>query len=130
MRARFALALLILAVPAAALAAPRTVQELASVIISLLGQATAVLVVAGLVVYLYGVSTNILNFTDKSGEKLKAYFFWGVIVLFVMVSIWGILRLLQNTLFGGNPYLVGSSFDQRNPYARHMSDAGGSRRVS
>ena len=67
---------------------------------NLLNNATAVLIVAGIVVYFYGVSTNILNFSDESGEKLKAYFFWGIIVLFVMVSIWGILRLLQRTLFG------------------------------
>ena len=85
-------------------ASPRTFQELSGIIVTLLDNMTAVLVVAGVVVYFFGVSTNILNFSDKSGEKLKAYFFWGIIVLFVMVSIWGILRLLQSTLFGGTQF--------------------------
>src|SRR3989338_4025106 len=104
MRTRLALALSIVIVPAGAFAAPSTLQGLSSVIVGLLNNATAVLVLAGIVVYMYGVSTNILNFSDKSGEKLKAYFFWGIVVLFVMVSIWGILRLLQSTLFGGTQF--------------------------
>jgi D-alanyl-lipoteichoic acid acyltransferase DltB (MBOAT superfamily) len=88
-------------IPSAALAAaPQTLQALANVIVNLLDNATATLVVLGIVVYFYGVSTNILNFSDDGGEKLKAYFFWGIIVLFVMVSIWGILHILQDTLFG------------------------------
>lgn len=93
----------VILVPAVAFAqAPRTFQELAADIVDILDATTAVLIVAGIVVYFYGISSNILNFSDDGGEKVRAYFFWGIIVLFVMVSIWGILRLLQNTLFGGN----------------------------
>ncbi len=102
-RFRLMFALALLAVPAvASAAAPRTFLDLSNVIVVILNNATAVLIVAGIVVYFYGVSTNILNFSDEAGEKLKAYFFWGIIVLFVMVSIWGILRILQNTIFGGS----------------------------
>ena len=96
--------LLSLGLPAVAFAAPRTFQELSGVIVNLLNNATAVLVVAGIVVYFFGVSTNILNFSKEGGEKLRAYFLWGILVLFVMVSIWGILRLLQATLFGGTQF--------------------------
>ena len=91
-------------VPAVAFAqAPQTFQELAADIVDILDASTAVLIIAGIVVYFYGISTNILSFSEDGMEKVKAYFFWGIIVLFVMVSIWGILRLLQNTLFGGSP---------------------------
>lgn len=91
-------------VPAVAFAqAPRTFQELAVDIVDILDATTAVLILAGIVVYFYGISINILNFGEDGMEKVKAYFFWGIIILFVMVSIWGILRLLQNTLFGGSP---------------------------
>ena len=82
--------------------AARTFQELAYDIVDIFDATTAVLIVAGIVVYFYGISTNILNFSDDGGEKVRAYFFWGIIILFVMVSIWGILRLLQSTLFGGS----------------------------
>jgi hypothetical protein len=40
----------------------------------------------------------------KAGERgsgaLRQFLVWGVIILFVMVSIWGILNVLQQTLFG------------------------------
>jgi len=97
----FALAVLILPAVASAEAA-RTFQELAVDIVEILDATTAVLIVAGIAVYFYGISTNILNFSEGGAEKVRAYFFWGIIVLFVMVSIWGILRLLQDTLFGGS----------------------------
>ena len=98
----FSLALSVLATPAVAFAAPRTFQGLANVLVNILNQATSVLIVAGIVVYFYGISTNILKFGEGDREKFKNYFFWGIIVLFVMVSIWGILRLLQSSLFGSS----------------------------
>lgn len=101
LRITFALAVLILPAVASAEAA-RTFQELAVDIVEILDATTAVLIVAGIVVYFYGISTNILNFSEGGAEKVRTYFFWGIIVLFVMVSIWGILRLLQDTLFGGS----------------------------
>lgn len=100
---RFLPAFLTLAAPAVAFAAaPRTFLDLSNLIVLILDNTTAVLIVAGIVVYFYGISTNILNFSEDGGEKVRAYFFWGIIVLFVMVSIWGILRMLQSTLFGGS----------------------------
>lgn len=107
MRAARFLVLFFLLVPSIAFAAPRTFVELADLIVLILDNATIVLIVAGIVVYFFGISTNILKFSEEGGEKLKMYFFWGIIVLFVMVSIWGILKLLQNTLFGSNPYSSG-----------------------
>ncbi len=112
----FVSVLLLLAVPTlASAAAPRTFLDLSNLIVNILNNATAVLIVAGVVVYFYGVSTNILSFSEKGGEKLKAYFFWGIIVLFVMVSIWGILRLLQSTLFGGSSDSSGTGAAQAAP---------------
>ena len=97
------LSLLALLIPSVALAAaPRTFQELANLVVVVLNNATVVLVVAGIAIYFYGISTNILKFSDDGWEKVKSYFIWGIIVLFVMVTVWGILRLLQDTLFGGD----------------------------
>ncbi len=90
--------------PSVALAAPRTFADLANLIVLILNNATTVLIVLGIVVYFFGISTNILSFSKEGGEKLRQYFVWGIIVLFMMVSIWGVLRLLQNTLFGSNQY--------------------------
>ena len=84
--------------------APRTFSELANLLVTILDSATGVLVIAGIVIYFYGISTNIMKMNDEGGQKFRAYFGWGILVIFIMVSIWGILELLQNTLFGSNPY--------------------------
>lgn len=105
MRKIYALAGTILALPAVALAAtPRTFQELASFAVTILNSGTGLLILLGVVVYFYGISINILKIGEGEKEKIKAYFFWGIIVIFLMVSIWGILRLLQNTLFGSDRF--------------------------
>lgn len=89
-------------------AAPRTFSELANVIVTIIDSATGLLIVAGIVIYFYGVSTNILKMKDESGRKVREYMVWGLIVIFVMVSIWGIVRLLQSTLFGNSTAATGT----------------------
>jgi hypothetical protein len=98
---RFALPLLVLAAPMVSFAAPRTFQELASYIVFLMNNAVAVLVVLGLVIYFWGVTANLKKASEGDAQARKNIIFWGVVALFVMVSVWGILRLLQNTLFSG-----------------------------
>lgn len=99
------LALLLMPVVTSA-SAPHTFQDLSNMVVQLLDNATATLVVLGIVIYFYGVSSNILKFGkgESGGEARRSYFVWGIVVLFVMVSVWGIIQLLQNTLFGGDQF--------------------------
>ena len=98
MRLASFLAPTLLLLPGIALAAPRNFSELANLIVGLLNTATATLIIFGFVVYFWGLAINIPNFgKEKAHEKVKAYFLWGLIVIVVMVSIWGIIRLLQAT---------------------------------
>lgn len=111
-----ALFLASIAIPQSALAeAAKNFSQLAGELINILNLATLTLIIAGFVVYFWGISVNILKFEDDP-EKRKAYFFWGLLVLFVMVSIWGIIGLLQNTLFGGA--LLNPSAGAENPAGR------------
>ena len=87
-------------------AAPRNFAELAETVVRIIDSATGVLIVAGFVVYFWGIWENILEF-EEDNEKRKAYFWWGLVVLFVMVSIWGIINLLKNTIFGDGTYGIG-----------------------
>ncbi len=91
--------IVLLCIPAVALAAPNTFKDLANVLVGLMNASVGLLVAAGLVIYLFGMSFNILEFGTNSKDKVKAYFFWGIIVITVMVSVWGLVALLQNTLF-------------------------------
>lgn len=88
-----------LMVPLVASAAPRTFRELACQLADILDTATFTLIILGLVVYFWGIAVNINHFGEEDdGEKKKGFFIWGILILFVMVSIWGIIQLLQNTL--------------------------------
>jgi len=92
----------VLLLPWIALAAPKNFAEFAAVVVNLIDVATGVLMVFGLVVYFWGMAVNIPHFGDEKGsEKRKGFFLWGLIVLFVMFSIWGIIQILQASLFKG-----------------------------
>lgn len=107
MRRLFGLGLIVLTPTIALAAAPRTFAELANLIVTFLDSAAGLLVVAGIVIYFYGISTSMFKLSGESREGLKQYMIWGIAVIFVMVSIWGILRILQNTLFDSSPYSAG-----------------------
>lgn len=102
--ARFRLVAFVLfvATPSAALAAgaARTYSELVDQLVTLMGNGVTFLVALAIAIYVYGMTTNINEFGNESNpEKKKALFFWGIIIIFVMVSIWGIIRIVGNTLF-------------------------------
>ena len=90
---------LVLLVPSIVFAAPRTFSEFVNLIVEVLNSGVMVLVTLALAVYFLGISTNIMNLKEDTAAQ-KRFFFWGILVLFVMVSVWGILNLIQNTLLG------------------------------
>lgn len=95
----FALAL----VPMVALAAgaPRNLGDLAAMLAGLLNTGTAVLVLIAIVIFFWGVVASLWK-QNQGNAKAGAWkiIMWGVIAIFVMVSIWGIIGLLQETIFG------------------------------
>jgi hypothetical protein len=66
-----------------------------------------VIVGAALVMFLYGILK--LSFIDgqkpESREQSRKFMMWGIVSLFVMVSVWGLVKILQATVFGGSPLL-------------------------
>jgi len=91
-----------LAASAATAGAPRTFSDLTTQIITVMSSLTFVLMLAGIAVYFWGLSINVMKIAKGETSQMRSYFLWGVIVLFVMVSIWGIVQILQNTLFSGD----------------------------
>lgn len=93
---------LLLAFPHAALAQPQDVGEVIAIIARLVRLVTPVVAILAFVVFFWGAGIFILGSNDE--EKLKngrILMLWGVIALFVMVSIWGILELFFNDVIGG-----------------------------
>lgn len=89
-----------LLLPGVALAAgaPQTFKDLANDIVQVLNNATTDLIVLAIVIYFYGVSTSLFK-GEKGRENLRQQMIWGVAVIFLAVSIWGVIQLLQNTFF-------------------------------
>jgi hypothetical protein len=97
--------------PGLALAAtPQNFRDLANQIVQLLGSATTDLVVLAIVIYFWGISSSL--FKQGSGEskgELRKMLLWGVFILFFAVSIWGVITILQSTVFGSNLSSIGAS---------------------
>lgn len=52
-----------------------------------------------LVYFVYGVMQFVLNGANEEARKLgKSHMLWGLIGIFIMVAVFGIMRLIMNTL--------------------------------
>ncbi len=81
---------------------PKTFAGLANQVVRLLGSATTDLIVLAIVVYFWGVSKSLFSQGEAGREKLREQLLWGVFVIFLAVSIWGVVQLLQSSVFGSN----------------------------
>lgn len=103
MRHLWKLSFLLLALPLIADAeTAKTLKQLVSMIVKIINSAIVTLVGVALVVFLYGAVIQTYKAGERGSKVLSTYLIWGITILFVMVSIWGIIALLQQTLFGGD----------------------------
>ena len=92
--------LLISLLPVSVSAAIYDVQDLLVALLDLFNSLIYVVFGFALVVFFWGLAKFILNSGDeKSHEDGKRLMFWGVIALFVMASVWGIIAVLQDDIF-------------------------------
>jgi formiminotetrahydrofolate cyclodeaminase len=101
MSTRSALVTLALGLPLVASAAgtPRTFSDVANLALTIIGQGTLMLMIAAVAAYFFNVSMNMLKLSKGESAEWKNHFFWGIMAIFVMVSIWGIVQMLQYTIF-------------------------------
>ena len=69
-------------------------------LIDLIDQALIVVVALALLFFLWGLMKFVLNADNEEKRKEgKSVMIWGIIALFVMISVWGIVGILVNTFF-------------------------------
>lgn len=77
-------------------------------LVSIMNQLVYVIIGAALVMFLYGILK--LSFVDgqkpEAREQARKFMFWGIVSLFVMVSVWGLVRIFQFTLFGSGNLIL------------------------
>lgn len=76
--------------------------------VGLLNYVVVLILTAALVCFLYGVFK--LSFFDgtnpESMAKSRKFMLWGIVSLFVMVSVWGLVNILKTSIFGGGSLIV------------------------
>lgn len=82
--------------PAAGVA--RTIDGLLDFSLRIAGRALPLLILAALVLFLFGIVKRFFWGKDAA-DKSEAgkYILWGVVALFVMVSVWGLVNVLRGT---------------------------------
>jgi len=66
----------------------------------LINTALPIVIALGLLFFFYGLALFIFKSGDPEEQKKgRSIMIWGVVALFVMVSVWGLVRFL-NTAFG------------------------------
>lgn len=79
-----------------ALASAQTLLDTLALANTFLNAAIGLFITLAIVVFFWGLIKYLTEVGDKKNEGLQTMFY-GVIAIFVMVSIWGIIRLLQST---------------------------------
>ncbi len=98
----FLLILSILAIPVLA-ATPKNFKELVDNVFigGILQPLVPLLIGLGVVVFIYGVLILMFSEDGEKKEEGKQYMLWGIIGIFVMVSVWGLVSILSGS-FGLN----------------------------
>jgi hypothetical protein len=104
MRARilvFSFGLTLLPLFAEAAGAPRTFKDLASLAYTVIMYGVGTLITLALVYYFWNIADSMRKEGEGTYTLLRNYAGWGLIILFLMVSIFGIVRIISSTFFQG-----------------------------
>lgn len=94
-------ALSLFVLPVMAFAQVSDVEDLITTITDIIGMIVPLLLAIGLVVFMWGLITYLMKAGDEEGQKgARSLMIYGIIILFVMVSVWGLVNILAGT-FGG-----------------------------
>jgi len=88
-----------LTAPLAVFAAVTTLQTILRTVLDLVQQASPIVAALALLAFFWGLAMYLFNFTGKDEDKKKArdLMVYGVLGIFMVVSILGIVVMLQNT---------------------------------
>ena len=83
---------------APALAGAATLNDTLIFVSTFLNGIIGLFITLAIVVFFWGLIKYLWSIDSENAHEGLKIMFWGLIAIFVMVSIWGIIRLLQSTL--------------------------------
>ncbi|MBU1558016.1 hypothetical protein KKC45_03580 [Patescibacteria group bacterium] len=92
-------------IPAFVLAssAPENFQGLIGRAVELISLMVPLLISASVLLFIYGIARYIYyGDSDTKREEGRNFMMWGIIALFVMVSIWPLVGIVRETIFGSS----------------------------
>lgn len=85
--------------PSIVFAAPKTFSELVAFLIGYINIIIPIIISAAVLLYVRNTASGLWGMREgKADPSWKTGMMWGVITIFFMVSIWGILTILLNTV--------------------------------
>jgi uncharacterized membrane protein YidH (DUF202 family) len=90
----------ILLLPAVAVAQTDGINRLIDQVQILISRLVPVVIGLALLLFLFGVLRYLIGKNAEDKEAARNYMIWGIIALFVMVSVWGLVQILSDTIFG------------------------------
>lgn len=76
---------------------------------TLMDAVVPLLMALAMAAFVFGIIKYFLNPDNEEKRKEgKGYMFWGLISIFVMVSIWGLVGILSNTFLEDSPGVIPS----------------------
>jgi len=81
-----------------------TIQDLLTMVLkTILNPLVPILIGLALIIFSWGLFKYLKSGLGEKSEieGAKSLMFWGVIILFVMLSVWGLVAILENIFFGG-----------------------------
>jgi hypothetical protein len=78
--------------------APNDLHALMQIIINLLAKAMGVFYAAAIAAFFWGVALFVFNAQDdKKQENGRQWMKWGIIALFILITLWGIMGFIMNS---------------------------------
>ena len=78
-----------------------TVQQLIGIVGGIIASIIPIVIALALLCFVWGLAKFILHADDENERaKGKNIMVWGIVALFVIVTVWGIIAVLQNTFIG------------------------------
>lgn len=104
-----------LALPLTAAAQVSNLEDVFQFINNLINTLLPLIIAAAVVYFIYGIARYVMAGDEDAKSAAKDKIIYGVIGLFVMVSVWGLVNILTNTFFGGTVQGVPSGVDTQIP---------------
>jgi hypothetical protein len=101
MKKKLTLLSLIALTPILTFAQARDFRGLVQIIIDLIKSLVPLIVALTLLVFIWGIFQLVRSNSEDSRKEAIAVITYGIISLFVMVSVWGLVSILTSTFFGG-----------------------------